>query len=297
VSERRAGFRDLALRLAREQGGLAVLPVIEKEILHYGILAAMDRARYLDRLTFQGGTCLRLCYGAERYSEDLDFCAGPDWVPAGFDGLAELVGSALARRYGVDVEVDAPRPPVAGAAPVEVETWRVKVVTAPGRRDLPEQRISIQIANVPAHTRAVRPLRVNYPGLPGSYADVLVACESLPELCADKLKAFVTSRFVRYRDLWDLRWISVQSGFDPAGLEPLLRLKISDYGAESEFEDNLGRVAALPQIVEDRAFLAQLARFLPAQTVERTIARPVFRAHLAEQVALLYQQAGVPTDP
>ncbi len=36
-------------------------PVIEKELLHYDILYALDEARVLDNLVFQGGTSQRLC--------------------------------------------------------------------------------------------------------------------------------------------------------------------------------------------------------------------------------------------
>lgn len=55
-------------------------PVIEKELLHYDILFALDKERLLDQLTFQGGTSLRLCYGAVRFSEDLDFVGGRDFA-------------------------------------------------------------------------------------------------------------------------------------------------------------------------------------------------------------------------
>jgi predicted nucleotidyltransferase component of viral defense system len=55
-------------------------PVIEKELLHYDILFSLDKEGLLDILTFQGGTSLRLCYGAPRFSEDLDFAGGRDAV-------------------------------------------------------------------------------------------------------------------------------------------------------------------------------------------------------------------------
>jgi hypothetical protein len=44
-------------------------PVIEKELLYYDILFALDNENLLDKLTFQGGTSLRLCYGSPRFSE------------------------------------------------------------------------------------------------------------------------------------------------------------------------------------------------------------------------------------
>ena len=36
-------------------------------------------------MAFVGGTCLRLCYGSNRYSEDIDFHAGVNFQPKDFD--------------------------------------------------------------------------------------------------------------------------------------------------------------------------------------------------------------------
>ncbi|MBI5872152.1 nucleotidyl transferase AbiEii/AbiGii toxin family protein [archaeon] len=43
----------------------------EKEYLQYAFLNAISK--YADAFIFKGGTCLRICYGMERASEDLDF--------------------------------------------------------------------------------------------------------------------------------------------------------------------------------------------------------------------------------
>ena len=289
-----ADFRRLAAELAAQDGRATMQPVIEKELLHYEILNAMDEAGHLDRLTFQGGTCLRLCYSAERYSEDLDFAGGTDFAADDVPGLADLLATAVASRYAVEVEVDAPRTPVVlDDSGIGVDTWLIKVVTAPARPDLPKQRISVRIANVPAHTRLVNPVQVQYSGLPASYGQILAVCESAEEICADKLEAFVTSRFVRHRDLWDIRWLSLRPGFDTDQLPDLLARKLADYRAQKVFSDGLGRLADLPKVVEDGAFAAQLRRFLPAATVERTLDRPAFRMDLVARVLDTYRQAGV----
>src|SRR5262249_10943904 len=47
-----------------------------KEAIHLHLLSALSDAGVLRHVVFQGGTALRLCYGAERYSEDLDFVCG-----------------------------------------------------------------------------------------------------------------------------------------------------------------------------------------------------------------------------
>ncbi len=286
-----ASFRDLALRHAHDTGRATMLPVIEKELLHYEILDSLDQHGYLDHLHFQGGTCLRLCYGSERYSEDLDFAGGTAFTAAELAGIGQIIQQGITNRYGVEVRVEPPSKSQQ-TDPLTVDTWRISVETAPARPDLPRQRISIQVANVPAHTSQVRPLKVNYPELPASYSQTLVVAEAPEEICADKLKAFITSGFIRYRDIWDLRWLSVQPNFNDDQLDTLLAHKLSDYQAQERFQTGLIRLRDLDLIVNSRDFNVQLSRFLPAPTVARTIARPAFRASLVEEVVRLYRRAG-----
>lgn len=44
-----------------------------KEIFQELALAALSRGDFFKHAAFQGGTCLRICYGLQRFSEDLDF--------------------------------------------------------------------------------------------------------------------------------------------------------------------------------------------------------------------------------
>ena len=48
-------------------------PFLLREYLQYEILKAIFESKYAMAYTFLGGTCLRLVYGTERFSEDLDF--------------------------------------------------------------------------------------------------------------------------------------------------------------------------------------------------------------------------------
>ena len=47
-----------------------------KELMHHHILRALNDVGLFWHLTFIGGTCLRLCHGCARFSEDLDFRGG-----------------------------------------------------------------------------------------------------------------------------------------------------------------------------------------------------------------------------
>ena len=44
-----------------------------REYIQYEILRIIFQCKYAHKYTFLGGTCLRICYGTDRFSEDLDF--------------------------------------------------------------------------------------------------------------------------------------------------------------------------------------------------------------------------------
>ena len=131
---------------------------------------------------------------------------------------------------------------------------------APLRADLPRQRVRLEIANVPAYSTELRPLRRNYAALPDGYEDILVPVESLAEVLCDKLIAVVASKVTRYRDLWGLPWLQQQGATVNLAW---LSYKIADYGVgdyQSELEQ---RLVSLPEILHGKDFAAQMTRFLP----------------------------------
>ncbi len=75
-------FNELVDSIVIEKDYGANRPVVEKELLHYDILYALSATGLLKHITFQGGTSLRLCYGSNRFSEDLDFAGGRDFCSA-----------------------------------------------------------------------------------------------------------------------------------------------------------------------------------------------------------------------
>src|SRR5436305_1206306 len=80
-----------------------------KEAIHLHLLSALSDAGVLRHVVFQGGTALRLCYGGERYSEDLDFVcgkAGAYFSRVEFDALVdkglEITKRTLMRDFDID---------------------------------------------------------------------------------------------------------------------------------------------------------------------------------------------------
>lgn len=277
-------FIDFAEQIARINGSEALLPAIEKELLHYEILTFLDEAGLLSGLIFQGGTCLRLCYGASRYSEDLDFAGGKDFDTAKVGRLKECLESNLSKKYSLSVDVKEP-----DADNSLVKKWRITINTSPARPDIPSQKISFEVAAVPAYTHKLRALQLNYDGLPASYEDVLIEAESLEEILADKLEAFICASHIRYRDIWDLQWLSRRPKIDYDKAYQLRKLKEVDYCETALFEEKLPRIMLnLGTIIEGATFFDQMKRFVPVEQFERTIARPEYRANLFETIQELY---------
>lgn len=281
-------FEQLVLLAMAQPGRLAMKPVVEKEILHYDIFYALDKDGLLKDLVFQGGTALRLCWGGSRFSEDLDFAGGKDFSAQQMEKLKQCIESHIGARYGLKVEVKEPEALSAKRAggATKVAKWQISVETAPQQRDFPRQRVHIEIANVPAYTRLLVPLRQNYDFLLG-YGMVLVNTESLDEIMADKVIAFSASvKYVRLRDIWDLAWLTQQGAkLDPA----LVRLKIDDYGI-IDFPALLQQaILGLPGVVMGKAFKDQMLRFIDSDTIGKTLDQPQFLAYLIRTVSGLFE--------
>lgn len=283
---------QLLTELAMRQGGRPHMrPVVEKEILHYDILFALDQEGLLDALTFQGGTCLRLCHGSPRYSEDLDFVGGRDFASADLSMMGQCLTDHLGARYGLAVHVTEPRElrTLPEYREIKVDKWRITVDTAPEQRHIPRQRIKIEVANIPAYSREPRDLRVNYDFLPDGYADMLVLAESLDEVMADKVISLVNCRaYIRNRDIWDLRWLRRQGAIPR---DTFIAAKINDYGVIDFPEKVTDMVARLPEIIHGKAFMDELSRFLPLDVQTKTVRTEKFRKFLANEVGTLLTTA------
>lgn len=263
--------------------------VIEKELLHYDILFALEKGGLLDKLTFQGGTSLRLCYGGNRFSEDLDFAGGKDFSSAILADMKHYIEKYIGERYGLEVTVKEPKDLKQDPkySELSIDKWQIAVVTSPERKDLPKQKIKVEVANIPAYTREPQPLQINYDFLPDGYSDTLILTESLDEVMVDKIISLpATTRYVRHRDIWDLAWLQQQG----ATLNmDLVKNKVSDYKLEHFNKMLENFLERLPGIVSSEAFIAEMKRFLPTDVFDRTLAQDKFQVYLQNNLAKLFK--------
>ena len=240
--------------------------VVEKELLHHDIMRVLDATGLLAQLTFIGGTCLRACYGSNRLSEDLDFTGGADFTRNQLAAMATALIEGLKAKYGLEVVVTEPV-----REEGNVDTWKLKIQTRPGRKDLPAQRINIDVCAIPSYQPNPM-LMFNPYGVERGTSGLILNAQSREEIFVDKLVAFaLRPNRLKNRDLWDIVWL-YQQQVQPA-LE-LIKLKLKDHHASTEnyleaFAQRTTSLTTDPAIAKE--FRQEMSRFLSNQIVRDTV--------------------------
>jgi predicted nucleotidyltransferase component of viral defense system len=255
-------FDQLVEAALQNQPQLAALRiVVEKELLHNEILKVLSHNHLLENLTFIGGTCLRCCYSSERLSEDLDFTGGRNFTRDSLATMGQVLIENLERKYGLSVLVSEPI-----KDKNNVDTWKVKVETRPGRAHLPAQRINIDICAVPSYEK--RPMLLLNPyGVDMGTSGLIIQAQSREEIYADKLLAFaLRPNRIKYRDLWDIQWLHHQRITPRFALIPD---KLRDRNITLEYFFSLFEERKLALSLMQQEFTKEMQRFLPAEIYSR----------------------------
>ena len=264
---------------------------VEKELLIYDILFCLDQNDLLNSIVFQGGTLLRLGHGGNRLSEDLDFVAGVNFSTSDLKEIKPCIEKFIARKYGLTANVNEPSETAVRDAThqkLKVNRWRISIATNPDRKDLPHQRLKLEIANVPAYTREVVALKKHYDFLPDGYSDTLIVAETLNEVVADKLVSLpATTQYVRFRDIWDLCWL-VRHG---ATVDcELVAAKVADYQV-NDYESLLNKtIEQLANHIHGKPFIEEMRSLLPTDEFIRTLGRPKFIEYMTSTLCGLFEE-------
>ena len=142
-----------------------------------------------------GGTALRFLWRIGRYSEALDFSAGPGWEPEEFTGAVRKIESGLTAA-GYDVYLHLRKEKTVQRAVFRFAELLAELGLA-GRR---EQKLSValEIDTKPpgGATGAKTLVNVHIP--------VLLQHHDLPSLLAGKSAAILTREYIKGRDYFDL---------------------------------------------------------------------------------------------
>jgi predicted nucleotidyltransferase component of viral defense system len=271
---------DLADQYARERG--VPRETIAKELLHYEILQALILSGASDSLTFQGGTCLRLCYGNNRYSEDLDFAGGKGFDPASMQGFEDLLRTRVGRHYGLQLSIRERNNPGENVA---MNRYAIKVALPQPNPALPQRQvINVEVAAVDAHRPQLANVAPQYEHLPTPLRSLSVVAEQPTEILSDKIVALGARPHLKQRDLWDLNFLADRgTELDHA----LTAQKVADYGLTmSAFISGLSqRIAQAQAPANHAAFHKEMSRFLDAPSARLLLRRGVTQALIDQALA------------
>lgn len=274
----------------------AVAPVIEKEILHHDIMDVLIKQGVMQRLTFIGGTSLRMCYNSSRLSEDLDFNGGHDFKPSEFDGLESEIQTYIQSKYETEVWVNKP----SGEQQGDTISWKISIVKEANRPDLPRQKMHIDVCAIPSFDIERRPL-INHYDIVVPTEGILVPVQSLQETLADKLIALAyRARRIKPRDIWDIVWIK-QRGIDLSKI--LVEKKLTARQKQTEefrlaLSVQLAKLMSEDEVRDD--FNMEMSRFIPKQIKERTLDNPDYWAYVQGEVNAIASELlndGTPKNP
>ena len=258
----------------------AITAVIEKEILHHDIMDVLIKQGVLQRLTFIGGTSLRMCYNSRRLSEYPDFNGEHDFNPASLDGLESEIQTYIQNKYETNVWVNKP----SGEQQGDTVSWKISIAKEANRPDLPRQKMHIDVCAIPSFDIEKRPL-MNHYDIVVPTEGILVPVQSLQETLADKLIALAyRARRIKPRDVWDIVWIK-QRGINVS--KTLVQQKLAARRKQTaDFHQTLaaqlGKLMTEDEVLKD--FNMEMSRFIPKNIKERTLDNPEYWAYVQNEV-------------
>ncbi|MBC8494141.1 MAG: nucleotidyl transferase AbiEii/AbiGii toxin family protein [Candidatus Thioglobus sp.] len=167
-----------------------------KEITQEIILYALSTTRFFEHVHFCGGTALRIIYGLERFSEDLDFTLNTPDENFDFDNYMSDVLNVL-KQYGLDMQIK-----------------KSKDNTFVKKRELKKDSEKWQLS-FPSLSKVVIKLEIDANPPEGAiYTDKIldfpilhkISIGTIETLFAGKMHALLCRDFVKGRDWYDFLW-------------------------------------------------------------------------------------------
>ena len=181
-----------------------------REVMQEVALAGLQRAGFFEKAAFYGGSALRIFYGLNRFSEDLDFSlleVNPDFSLEPFFKSIITEFEALGMKVHIQEKKKTTQTNIDSAFLKSETVWKELVLEAimpqAGLQTTPHLKIKIEVDKQPPlgfDTEEKLLLR------PFSF---YVKCFSLPDLFAGKMHALLFRNWkqrVKGRDWYDMEW-------------------------------------------------------------------------------------------
>jgi predicted nucleotidyltransferase component of viral defense system len=178
-----------------------------REITQEVALAALGRTDFFKHAVFQGGTCLRIFYGLNRFSEDMDFILKETNKNFALPPHIQAISEEL-KAYGYDMEItDRSRADIAVRKVFLKDDSLGKVLQFQHtNRSGPPKKIRINF-EVDANPPSGGGVEIKYVDFPFVSA---VTVQDKPSLFAGKIHALLCREYVKGRDWYDFLWYTSQ---------------------------------------------------------------------------------------
>ena len=259
--------------------GTNLKSVIIKEMLHLDILKALSDCEISKQIAFQGGTALRLCYQGARYCEDLNFVLcdeSLDFNKELFREFEEVFIKSIKNKYNLETELIYPK-----NDENRVQKWIAKINLPIENR---KERINIEVCKIPSYDNKIKNI-INYYN-PKHTEDIFLRVESLDEILADKIIAFGAREYIKYRDLWDIKFLK---DINIILNNKFVENKINDYKI-SDFDKLLDeKLYILNNEDLKENFLQEMSRFLEPKLLNKLIELDYF-SDIKKEINQLYDE-------
>ena len=174
-----------------------------KEVIQEIALSALSRSGFFKNAAFQGGTCLRIVYGLQRFSEDLDFILLKPKKDFGWQTFLRKMQLEF-EVYGLNLEVqDRSKADNAVKKAFIKEDSFGKVLTLLYPRGVSDtQKIQIKL-EIDTHPPEGSTYEVKYLDFPSPFSLTL---QDRSSLFAGKCHALLCREYVKGRDWFDFVW-------------------------------------------------------------------------------------------
>jgi predicted nucleotidyltransferase component of viral defense system len=178
-----------------------------REITQEIVLAALGRTDFFQTVAFQGGTCLRIFHGLNRFSEDLDFALRqPDPAFAVRPYLDAVAKELAAYGYGFEIDDRTKADQAVRMAFLKDDSvgrllqLDYRPTTGPSRK----LRIKLEVDANPPAGASVETKYLDFP-FPSA-----VCVFDLPSLFAGKVHAALCREYLKGRDWYDFIWYTAR---------------------------------------------------------------------------------------
>ena len=243
--------RKIANKITGNDNNSLEMTII-KELLHYDILEALYDNDIGKKIVFQGGTALRLCHYNNRFSEDLDFVIDKDFKfeTKDMDFFKDYFSNQITNKYNLETEVEMPK-----EDDNIVKKYTAKILLPLNRNQ--KAKINIEIAQIPSYDNQLTALINNYPQ--HIRVGTMIKAESKEEIFADKIIALASREYIKYRDFWDIKFLTDNR---VSINKQLVEAKIKDYKIQ-DFDKKLSQKLEICKKEDlSLAFENEMVRFL-----------------------------------